>query len=50
MYLYLTLGRLFHERWYLRLVRVIALYVFILATELVPGMAAGLWSEHRVGH
>jgi len=45
IYLLLALGRLFHERWYVRVAKTFALYIFLMATELVLGMAAGWWAS-----
>jgi len=49
VYLFLALGHLFHERWYVRLFKTLALYVFLLATELGLALAAG-WSAYLVAH
>ena len=47
VYLFLALGRLFHERWYIRLGKTIALYLFVHLTELGLGYAASRWIEIR---
>jgi hypothetical protein len=48
--LFLALGRLFHERWYARLFRTLALCVFLPATEPGLGLAAGWWGAHLAAH
>lgn len=45
VYLFLALGRLFHEPWYVRLWKTIALYLFVHLTELGLGYAASRWIE-----
>ena len=44
-YLFLALGRLFHERWYSRMAKTIILYLFVNLTELGLGYAASRWLE-----
>jgi hypothetical protein len=46
-YLFLALGRLFHEPWYRRLWKTVALYLFVHLTELGLGYAASRWIESR---
>jgi hypothetical protein len=45
VYLFLTLGRLFHERWFVRALKTIALWVFLMVIELGLGIAAGWWAS-----
>jgi hypothetical protein len=45
VYLFLALDRLFHERWYIRLAKTTALYLFANLTELGLGYAAARWIE-----
>jgi hypothetical protein len=45
VYLFLALRRLFHERWYVRMGKAIALYLFVHVTELGLGYAAARWIE-----
>jgi uncharacterized protein DUF3667 len=47
LYLFLALGHLFHERWYVRLGKTILLSAFLLAIELGLGLAAGWWAYPR---
>jgi hypothetical protein len=49
LYLFLALGRLFHERWYVRLGKTVALFFSLLAIEGILALAAGLWAVYRVG-
>ncbi len=46
VYLFLVLGRLFHEHWYWRLGKTLALWVYLIAIELALGLAAGAWAAH----
>jgi hypothetical protein len=50
VYLFLALGRLYRERWYLRLFKAMVLWVFLIATELGLGLAAGWWVVRLVGN
>jgi hypothetical protein len=50
VYLFLALGRLFHERWYVRLGKTIVLYAFLLVVEAGLGLAAGAWVARLVAH
>ncbi|HME07598.1 MAG TPA: DUF3667 domain-containing protein [Bryobacteraceae bacterium] len=43
VYLFLALGRLFHERWLPRLIKTLGLFAMLLLTELALGLAAGAW-------
>lgn len=45
LYLFMALGRLFHERWYVRLAKTVTLYLFVHLTELGLGYAAARWIE-----
>ena len=44
-YLSLALGRLFPERWYLRISKAIVLFVFLLIAESGLGFIAAKWVE-----
>lgn len=46
LYLFLALGHLFHERWYIRLIKTVALYVFLVLTETLLALVAGSWAIH----
>jgi hypothetical protein len=48
VYLFLMLRFLFHERWYVVVVKTLALYVFLIAVELALGIAAGSWTAHSI--
>jgi hypothetical protein len=45
IYLYLAVGRLFHERWYIQMAKTITLYLFVHLAELGLGYAAARWIE-----
>ena len=49
VYLFLALGRLFHERWPIRLLKTLLLFALLLITELALGLAAGAWVAHLHG-
>jgi len=46
VYLFLMLGRIFHERWYLQLAKTVVLTGLMILTELGLGYAAAAWIEH----
>ncbi len=50
IYLYLLLGRLYGESWYLRAAKTVALWGFLLITELALGLAAGAWTARALRH
>jgi hypothetical protein len=48
VYLFLALGRLFHEHWVLRLVKTLTLFAIVLAAEGALALAAALWVARRL--
>ena len=49
LYLFLALGRLYHERWYVRLSKTILLYGLLIVIELALALAAGWFVAWQTG-